>query len=100
MRAAPQNYTLHQGRCGGPWCFGTRRAKRASCSLSMEFTSRNAHSLLRIAKGCAGRRGYTDAMDGKPLDAQRAPFRLIAIEHKRRAPSVHSLVSIEVKTAG
>jgi len=40
-----------------------------------------------------------DAMDGKPLDAKTGPFRLVVTEDKRPARSVHSLVSIEVKTA-
>jgi hypothetical protein len=40
-----------------------------------------------------------DQMDGKPLDAKTGPFRLIVTEDKRPARSVHSLVSIEVKTA-
>lgn len=40
-----------------------------------------------------------DAMDGKPLDAQNGPFKLVVTEDKRPARSVHNLVSIEVKTA-
>lgn len=40
-----------------------------------------------------------DQMGGKPLDAKSGPFRLVVTEDKRPARSVHSLVSIEVKTA-
>jgi hypothetical protein len=40
-----------------------------------------------------------DAMDGKPLDEKSGPFKLVVTEDKRPARSVHSLVSIEVKTA-
>jgi hypothetical protein len=40
-----------------------------------------------------------DAMDGKPLDAKTGPFRLVVTEDKRPARSVHSLISIEVKSA-
>ena len=40
-----------------------------------------------------------DAMDGKPLDAKNGPFKLVVTEDKRPARSVHSLVSVEVKTA-
>lgn len=40
-----------------------------------------------------------DQMDGKPLDAKTGPFRLVVTEDKRPARSVHSLVSIEVKSA-
>jgi hypothetical protein len=40
-----------------------------------------------------------DAMDGKPLDVKTGPLRLVVTEDKRPARSVHSLVSIEVKTA-
>jgi DMSO/TMAO reductase YedYZ molybdopterin-dependent catalytic subunit len=40
-----------------------------------------------------------DAMDGKPLDAQNGPFKLVVTEDKRPARSVRNLVSIEVKTA-
>jgi hypothetical protein len=39
-----------------------------------------------------------DEMDGKPLDAKNGPFKLVVTEDKRPARSVHSLVSIEVKT--
>lgn len=40
-----------------------------------------------------------DTMNGKPLDVQNGPFKLIVTEDKRPARSVHNLVSIEVKTA-
>ncbi len=40
-----------------------------------------------------------DQMDGKPLDANTGPFRLVVTEDKRPARSVHNLVSIEVKQA-
>jgi hypothetical protein len=40
-----------------------------------------------------------DSIDGKPLDAKTGPFRLVVTEDKRPARSVHSLVSIEVKSA-
>jgi hypothetical protein len=40
-----------------------------------------------------------DAMDGKPIDEKNGPFKLVVTEDKRPARSVHSLVSIEVKTA-
>ncbi|HEY0759704.1 MAG TPA: molybdopterin-dependent oxidoreductase [Acidisarcina sp.] len=40
-----------------------------------------------------------DAMNGKPLDAKTGPFKLIVSEDKRPARSVHSLVSIEVRSA-
>jgi DMSO/TMAO reductase YedYZ molybdopterin-dependent catalytic subunit len=40
-----------------------------------------------------------DQMDGKPLDPKTGPFRLVVTEDKRPARSVHSLVSIEVKSA-
>jgi hypothetical protein len=40
-----------------------------------------------------------DAMNGKPLDADTGPFRLVVTEDKRPARSVHNLVSIELKSA-
>lgn len=40
-----------------------------------------------------------DQMDNKQLDAKTGLFRLVVTEDKRPARSVHSLVSIEVKTA-
>lgn len=40
-----------------------------------------------------------DQMDGKALDAETGPFRLVVTEDKRPARSVHSLVSVEVKQA-
>lgn len=40
-----------------------------------------------------------DAMDGKPLDAHNAPFKLVVTEDKRPARSVRNLVSIELRSA-
>lgn len=40
-----------------------------------------------------------DTMDGKSLDANTGPFRLVVTEDKRPARSVRNLVSIEVKSA-
>jgi hypothetical protein len=40
-----------------------------------------------------------DAMNGKPLDPQTGPFRLVVTEDKRPARSVRNLVSIELKSA-
>ncbi len=40
-----------------------------------------------------------DTLNGQPLDAKTGPFKLVVSEDKRPARSVHSLVSIELKTA-
>jgi hypothetical protein len=40
-----------------------------------------------------------DTMNGKPLDAQTGPFRLVVSEDKRPARWVRNLVSIELKAA-
>ncbi len=40
-----------------------------------------------------------DAMNGKPLDAQSGPFRLVVSEDKRPARWVRNLMSIELKSA-
>jgi hypothetical protein len=39
-----------------------------------------------------------DAMNGKPLDAQTGPFRLVVTEDKRPARWVRNVVSIELKS--
>lgn len=40
-----------------------------------------------------------DVMNGKPLDAETGPFRLVTTEDKRPARCVRNLVSIELKSA-